>query len=181
MVVQLAAVMTLVFGAPIHYLVVKYCVKQESSEGSIVEQKKDDYQKAKKDFLSNRWTLDISKPRIFIYIDEFMLKPMFIRDYHNRKLKIAKMKEKFEAEAKMYSHDDHGHDDAHGHGDHSGHGGHGGHGGGSHGGRRTFLRKSRIFPTHSASLYDTPEEPHTSKKNSGKTDQEVELATRDHH
>lgn len=143
-IVQLSVVMTLFLGCPFNYLVMSCTVKEEHGEGADIERKTELLEDIKKLYLENKWELDLSKPRALIYIDEFVMKPWLIRNYHQRKKYIYELKASFERESKLYMHggDDHGGHGDHGHGGHGGHGDHGheGHGGhekhGGHGGHR---------------------------------------------
>ncbi len=127
---QLSVVLTLIFGCPLNYLIMKYTVITEHLETDDIMTKLDDLSVVKKKILKNQWELNIDRPRAFLYLDEFVFKPLFIRDYHMRKKHIYHLKKEFDNDEKLYSHghEEHGHDD-HGDGDH-GHGDH--HHGSSH-------------------------------------------------
>lgn len=137
-IVQLAVVISLVLGTPLNYIVAKCCVTEDSHEDQDILMKRDIAEDFKTKVLDNVWELDLHRPRAFYYMDEFVIKPFLIRDYHKRKKYIYKLKSVFEKDEGMYmhgeGHGDHGHGDHgdHGHGDH-GHGEHGGHGHGDHG------------------------------------------------
>ena len=131
-IVQLAVVISLVFGTPFNYLMAKACVTEDSSEDGDTILKRDVAEEFKAKVLENVWELDLTKPRAFYYFDEFVLKPLLIRDYHQRKKYIYRLKSVFEKDEGMYLHGEpHGHGHGHGHDDHHGHVDHGN--GGSHG------------------------------------------------
>lgn len=131
------------FGTPINYLIAKFCVTETHEEDSGTLLKREKAEEFKSKVLDNQWELDVTNPRAFYYLDEFVLKPMLIRDYHYRKKQIYKLKGIFEKNAAMYQHsedhhehhdhdssdedqnDHHGHGNSHGH--HHGKGGHHGH------------------------------------------------------
>lgn len=118
---QLVVLISLIILAPINYLVFKGCVEPSHEE----DEKSVEYVKPES------WEVDYKKPKVMGYADEFLLKPTFIRSYHNRSKVLNVLKYHFEKAATMYEHghhDDHGHDDHHGHhDDHNGHDDHHGH------------------------------------------------------
>jgi hypothetical protein len=120
-IVQLVVIISLLVMSPINYLVAKATVKEEHEEHE--DEDDIDYTAYKPE----EWKIDINKPKVFDYADEFFFKPRFIRSYHSRKKCLGVIKHAFEMSALLYehSHDDH-HDD-HGHSDHDSHG-HGSHG-----------------------------------------------------
>lgn len=132
LVVQLAVVISLSIGTPINYFVAKWFVSQDHHEDAKTSAKRDNAEDFKEQVLDNKWELDVSRPRAFYYVDEFVLKPMLIRDYHNRKKDIYKKKAEFERDEGMYKHGDHhgahhDHDSSEESGDHGHGGGHAGH------------------------------------------------------
>ena len=84
-VVQLAVVITLTLGCPLNFLIMKCTIKSEHSETKDILLKTDIVSEIKQKILKNSWDLDLKKPRALLYIDEFVMKPLMIRDYHARK------------------------------------------------------------------------------------------------
>ena len=84
-VLQITVLISLVILTPLNHLVFKLAVSKEE-----VEDKREDDTKTtsllKKSLLKDEWILDKNKPKVFTYADEFLLKPLFIRDYFQRKV-----------------------------------------------------------------------------------------------
>lgn len=118
---QLVVLISLTVLAPINYLIFKGTVEVSHDDHGDKHETELQYTKPEK------WEIDHKKPKVFSYADEFLLKPIFIRSYHQRSKVLSVLKTEFEKAAKMYEHGHH--DEGHGHGDH----GHGDHGHGDHG------------------------------------------------
>ena len=84
-VLQITVLISLVVLTPLNHLVFKLTVSKEA-----VEDKTEDETRTtsvlKKSLLKDEWVLDKNKPKVFTYVDEFLLKPLFIRDYFLRKV-----------------------------------------------------------------------------------------------
>jgi NhaP-type Na+/H+ or K+/H+ antiporter len=84
-VLQITVLISLVVLTPLNHLVFKLTVSKEA-----VEDKTEDETRTtsvlKKSLLKDEWVLDKNKPKVFTYVDEFLLKPLFIRDYFQRKV-----------------------------------------------------------------------------------------------
>lgn len=84
-VMQLIVVISLVFMIPINHILFHLTVKKEAGEDKHDDQSELQI-KIKKSLLNDTWVLDKDKPQVATYVDEFLLKPIFIRDYHKRKV-----------------------------------------------------------------------------------------------
>lgn len=86
-VLQITVLISLVILTPLNHLVFKLTVNKEA-----VEEKGQDETRTtsllKKSLLKDEWVLDKNKPKVFTYVDEFLLKPLFIRDYFLRKVAL---------------------------------------------------------------------------------------------
>lgn len=102
-IVQLVVIISLLVLSPINYLVAKVTVSEEH------EHSKDEEEIDYTDYKPQEWKIDLNKPKVFDYADEFLFKPSFIRSYHNRKKCLGVIKHAFEMSALLYehSHDDH--------------------------------------------------------------------------
>lgn len=151
-VMQICVVGSLLVFHPLNFLVFKCAVQERLHEGDDIESKVEREREHKERLLEDSWVIDRKRPRVFAYVDEFYLKPLFIRDYFERKGEINKLKLLYDDLAAHYDHgihleheihEDHhkmcGHGDEHGEHSHGhGHGhkkehGHGHHDEGHHG------------------------------------------------
>lgn len=126
-VMQICVVISLLVIHPMNYLVFKLSVDEILHEGEDIEHKtkRESNVKAKL-LLSEDWTVDRDRPRVFQYIDEFLLKPMLIRSYFKRRQEIKKLKAEYDELVSMYDHGAHLEHEAH-HKAHHAHGHHHGH------------------------------------------------------
>lgn len=136
-VMQICVIISLVVLTPLNYLVFRLFVNKDSIDLTLRASSKDDERtEFKKKILDGIWEINQKKPRVFEYVDEYFFKPSLIRDYHERRDEIEKMKVHFDVLSGAYDHGvhlehsilhgdgHHGHgDDHHGHGeDHHDHG-----------------------------------------------------------
>ena len=132
-VMQICVVSSLLLLHPLNYIVFKLLVKESLYEGDDVELKHERAKAVKEQLLDNNWIVDRERPRVFGYVDEFFLKPLLIRDYHNRKGAIQKMKELYDDLSSKYDHGVHLEHEVHEKAHQVCGDGHGGHHGGHHG------------------------------------------------
>lgn len=102
--IQIVVFMTVAFYNPINYLIFKCTVSKELHQGREIETEKSETVEFKQKLAEGKWVHEETKPRVILYIDEFALKPFFIRDYKTRRKEILEMKDKFEAKAGKWNH-----------------------------------------------------------------------------
>lgn len=135
-VLQICVVGSLLVLHPLNYLVFKCAVREKLHEGEDIDIKLEREKEHKENLLEDNWVVDRERPRVFAYVDEFYLKPLFIRDYFKRKNEINEMKILYDELAVHYDHGIHLEHEIHeihhrvcgeGHGDedHDHHGSHG--------------------------------------------------------
>lgn len=130
-VMQICVIFSLVVLTPINYLIFKLMVKKDSKDLNIQASSKDEERaEFKRKMLEGVWEINQKKPRVFEYVDEYFFKPALIRDYHERRDEIEKLKKQFDDLSGAYDHgvhlehsilhgdghhghDDHGHDSSH--------------------------------------------------------------------
>lgn len=112
-VIQICVVGSLFLLQPLNHLVYVCSVPEKLNEGDDVEVKIDRERELKEKLLSDDWIVEKDRPRVFKYMDEFLLKPLLIRDYHKRKIQINKMKNLYDDLAAKYDHGIHLEHDAH--------------------------------------------------------------------
>ena len=118
---QLTVIISVLIYPFIHYMICsQLCEVEHSSKEECMEE---EFQLALKNSLDNKWEIK-ENPQILLYLDEFKLKPLFVRNYSENKKMLIKKQEYFKEAEKTYS----GHHEEHGaHGGHGGGHGHGGH------------------------------------------------------
>lgn len=106
-VMQAMVVITLTVYCPINFLIFKCFVSKELLEGEHAESDATETQFLKETLLKGKWVVDRKKPQVFRYVDEFMLKPILIRDYFDRMVEIESMKKFYDDLAGAYDHSVH--------------------------------------------------------------------------
>ena len=88
-VMQIYVVASILILHPLNFIIFKLAVKEKLNEGHDIEKKQKREVEVREKLLGNDWHFDHNRPRVFRYVDEFLLKPTLIRDYRNRKVYLS--------------------------------------------------------------------------------------------
>jgi len=103
-IMQITVVFSIVVMIPLNFVFFHIFIKKEIGEGEEVLDDTLEHEAVKKEILQGRWKVDSKRPRVFRYVDEYYFKPMLIRDYHNRRVVIDDLKQKYDRIAGLYDH-----------------------------------------------------------------------------